>query len=165
MGRSRTYEWQDPGISAAQLGKLPGLEFLREMAAGRLPGPPIASTLDFSIDEVEHGRVVFRCVPAEEHFNPIGSVHGGLYATLADSAAGCAVHSTLPEGMAYTSLDLSVKFLRPVVIGTGPIRAVGVVRNRGRRTALAEVEVLDANDRLLAHATSSCLLFPVPPEA
>jgi uncharacterized protein (TIGR00369 family) len=162
MGRSRTYEWEDPAISAAQLGKLSGLEFLSEMAAGRLPGPPIAATLDFGIDEVEHGRVVFRCVPSEEHYNPIGSVHGGLYATLADSAAACAVHSTLPAGMAYTSLDLSVRFLRPISGDTGPIRAVGQVRNRGRRTALAEAELLDADDRLLAHATSTCLLFPLP---
>ncbi|MGH3389873.1 MAG: PaaI family thioesterase [Actinomadura sp.] len=161
MGRSRTYEWEDPATSAAQAGRLPGLEFLREIAAGRLPGAPIAATLDFTIDEVEEGRVVFRCVPGEEHYNPIGSVHGGLYATLADSAAGCAVHSTLPAGMAYTSLDLSIKFLRQVTTATGPIRAVGTVRNRGRRTALAEAELFDSADRLLAHATSSCLLFPV----
>lgn len=106
---------------------------------------------------------MFRCVPAKEHYNPIGSVHGGLYATLLDSAAACSVHSTLPQGMAYTSLDLSVKFLRPVNAATGPIRAVGVVRSRGRRTALAEAELLDVGDLLLAHATSSCLLFPAPP--
>jgi uncharacterized protein (TIGR00369 family) len=165
MGRSRTYEWEDPAPTAAQAGRLPGLEFLREIAAGRLPGPPIAATLDFTIDEVEEGRVVFRCVPGEEHYNPIGSVHGGLYATLADSAAACAVHSTLPHGMAYTSLDLSIRFLRPVTAATGPIRAVGTVRNRGRRTALAEAELFDPADRLLAHATSNCLLFPVPAEA
>lgn len=165
MGRSRTYEWRDPAVSAAELGRFSGLEFLREIAAGRLPGPPIAATLDFTIDEVEEGRVVFRCVPGEEHYNPIGSVHGGLYATLADSAAACAVQSTLPRGMAYTSLDLSVRFLRSVDAATGPIRAVGVVRNRGRRTALAEAELLDGRDRLLAHATSTCLLFPLPQEA
>lgn len=164
MGRSRTYEWQDPAISAAEVGRLPGIDFIRAMATGRLPAPPIAATLDFAIEEVEEGRVVFRCVPGEEHYNPIGSVHGGLYATLADSAAGCAVHTTLPLGMAYTSLDLSVRFLRQVNADTGPIRAVGIVRSRGRRTALAEAELLDARDRLLAHATSTCLLFPLPSE-
>jgi uncharacterized protein (TIGR00369 family) len=162
MGRSRTYEWQDPAISAVEAGRLPGLEFLREIAAGRLPAPPIAATLDFTLDEVEEGRVVFRCEPREEHYNPIGGVHGGLYATLADSAAACAVHSTLPEGMAYTSVDLSIKFLRPMSAATGMIRAVGTVRNKGRRTALAQAELFDPAERLLAHATSTCLLFPVP---
>lgn len=100
--------------------------------------------------------------PGEEHYNPIGSVHGGVYATLLDSAAGCAVHSTLPAGMAYTSLDLTTKFLRPITFDSGKIRAVGRVRSHGRRTAFAEAELLDANDRLLAHATSSCLIFPIP---
>ncbi|SEC50960.1 uncharacterized domain 1-containing protein [Streptomyces sp. 3213] len=162
MGRSRTYEWQDPGISAAAVGKATGLEFLREVIAGRLPAAPIGATLNFTVDEVDFGRAVFSLVPGEEHYNPIGSVHGGVFATLLDSAAGCAVQSTLPEGMGYTSLDLTVKFLRPVTADTGRIRAVGTVLNGGRRTALAQAQLLDEKDRLLAHATSSCLLFPVP---
>ncbi|MER7809757.1 PaaI family thioesterase [Streptomyces sp900116325] len=162
MGRSRTYEWEDPAISAATVGRTTGLEFVREIATGRLPGPPIAATLDFSLDEAEHGRVVFSLVPGEEHYNPIGSVHGGVYATLLDSAAGCAVQSTLPQGMGYTSLDLTVKFLRPVTVDTGRIRAVGTVVSSGRRTALAEARLLDEKDRLLAHATSTCMLFPLP---
>ncbi|WP_019068212.1 PaaI family thioesterase [Streptomyces hokutonensis] len=162
MGRSRTYEWQDPGISAAAVGKATGLEFLREVIAGRLPAAPIGATLNFTVDEVDFGRAVFSLIPGEEHYNPIGSVHGGVFATLLDSAAGCAVQSTLPEGMGYTSLDLTVKFLRPVTADTGRIRAVGTVLNGGRRTALAQAQLLDEKDRLLAHATSSCLLFPVP---
>jgi uncharacterized protein (TIGR00369 family) len=162
MGRSRTYEWEDPAISAATVGRATGLEFVREIATGRLPGPPIAATLDFTLDEAEHGRVVFSLVPGEEHYNPIGSVHGGVYATLLDSAAGCAVQSTLPQGMGYTSLDLTVKFLRPVTVDTGRIRAVGTVVSSGRRTALAEARLLDEKDRLLAHATSTCMLFPLP---
>ncbi|MER5683877.1 PaaI family thioesterase [Streptomyces sp. NPDC002205] len=162
MGRSRTYEWEDPAVSAAAVGQTTGLEFLREIATGRLPGPPIAATLDITLDEAEHGRVVFSLVPGEEHYNPIGSVHGGVYATLLDSAAGCAVQSTLPSGMAYTSLDLTVKFLRPVTVDTGRIRAVGTVTSSGRRTALAEARLLDEKDRLLAHATSTCMLFPLP---
>jgi uncharacterized protein (TIGR00369 family) len=101
-------------------------------------------------------------VPGEEHYNPIGSVHGGIYATMLDSAAGCAVQSTLPQGMGYTSLDLTVKFLRPITADTGKVRAVGSVLSSGRRTALAEAQLLDSADRLLAHATSSCMLFPVP---
>ncbi|MFF3059151.1 PaaI family thioesterase [Streptomyces sp. NPDC057909] len=162
MGRSRTYEWEDPAVSAAAVGQTTGLEFVREIATGRLPGPPIAATLDFTLDEAEHGRVVFSLVPGEEHYNPIGSVHGGVYATLLDSAAGCAVQSTLPPGMGYTSLDLTVKFLRPVTVDTGRIRAVGTVISSGRRTALAEARLLDEKDRLLAHATSTCMLFPLP---
>ncbi|MFC8236668.1 PaaI family thioesterase [Streptomyces sp. NPDC057284] len=162
MGRSRTYEWEDPAVSAAAVGKTTGLQFLREIATGRLPSAPIAATLDFTLDEAEHGRVVFSLVPGEDHYNPIGSVHGGVYATLLDSAAGCAVQSTLPSGMGYTSLDLTVKFLRPVSVDTGRIRAVGTVTSSGRRTALAEARLLDEKDRLLAHATSTCMLFPLP---
>ncbi|MEU8791522.1 PaaI family thioesterase [Streptomyces sp. NPDC048643] len=162
MGRSRTYDWEDPAVSASAVGHYSGLDFLREVQAGRLPAPPIAATLGMTLDEVEHGRAVFSLVPGEEHYNPIGSVHGGVYATLLDSAAGCAVQSVLPPAMGYTSLDLTVKFLRPVTVDTGRIRAVGTVLNSGRRTALAQAELLDEADRLLAHTTSSCLLFPVP---
>ncbi|MER5396313.1 PaaI family thioesterase [Streptomyces sp. NPDC002599] len=161
MGRSRTYDWEDPAVSAAAVAEYSGLEFLREMQAGRLPAPPISATVGMTLDEVEHGRVVFSLVAGEEHYNPIGSVHGGVYATLLDSAAGCAVQSVLPRGTGYTSLDLNVKFLRPVTVDTGRIRAVGTVLNSGRRTALAQAELLDAGGRLLAHTTSSCLLFPV----
>lgn len=162
MGRSRTYEWQDPAVTAAAVGQGTGLEFLRDIASGRLPGPPVGATVDFTLDEVEHGRAVFSLLPGEEHYNPIGSVHGGIFATLLDSAAGCAVQSTLPRGTGYTSLDLTVKFLRPITVETGRVRAVGRVVNSGRRTALAEAQLLDSADRLLAHATSSCLLFSVP---
>jgi uncharacterized protein (TIGR00369 family) len=140
-----------------------GMDFLRELQAGRLPGPPVSYTLDFTLDEVEPGRAVFSLTPGEEHYNPIGSVHGGIFATLLDSAAGCAVQSTLPQGMAYTSLDLTVKFLRRITVDTGRVRAIGTVVNRTRQTALAQAQLVDATDRLLAHATSSCLLFPVPP--
>ncbi|MGW3812530.1 PaaI family thioesterase [Streptomyces sp. NPDC005046] len=161
MGRSRTYDWEDPTVSAAAVGRYSGLDFLREMQAGRLPAPPISATLGMTLEEVEHGRVVFSLDPGEEHYNPIGSVHGGIYATLLDSAAGCAVQSVLPRGTGYTSLDLTVKFLRPITVETGKVRAVGTVVNSGRRTALAQAELFDAADRLLAHTTSSCLLFPV----
>ena len=140
-----------------------GIDFLRELQAGRLPGPPIDRTHRLHLNEVEPGRAVFSLTPGEEHYNPIGSVHGGIFATLLDSAAGCAVQSTLPQGMAYTSLDLTVKFLRRITVDTGKVRAVGRVVSSGRRTALAEAQLVDGTDRLLAHATSSCMLFPVPP--
>ncbi|MFF9497872.1 PaaI family thioesterase [Streptomyces flaveolus] len=162
MGRTRTYSWDDPAIPAQAAAGMAGLDFLREVQAGRLAAAPVGRTLDFALDEVEHGRAVFSLVPGEEHYNPIGSMHGGVFATLLDSAAGCAVQSTLPQGMAYTSLDLTVKFLRPVTVDTGRVRAVGTVINGGRRTALAQAQLVDTADRLLAHATSSCLLFPVP---
>ncbi|MFF7969842.1 hotdog fold thioesterase [Streptomyces sp. NPDC007905] len=162
MGRSRTYEWEDPAVSAAAVGRSSGLEFLQELVAGRLPVPPVGATVGFSLEEVEQGRAVFSLVPGEEHYNPIGSVHGGIYATLLDSAAGCAVQSTLPPGMGYTSLDITVKFLRPITVDTGKVRAVGSVLSSGRRTALAEADLYDEADRLLAHATSTCMLFAVP---
>ncbi|MFI5865370.1 PaaI family thioesterase [Streptomyces sp. NPDC051546] len=162
MGRTRTYSWDDPAIPAQAARGMAGLDFLREVQAGRVAAPPIGRTLDFALDEVEHGRAVFSLLPGEEHYNPIGSVHGGVFATLLDSAAGCAVQSTLPQGMAYTSLDLTVKFLRPISVDTGRVRAIGTVLNSGRRIALAQAELVDAQDRLLAHATSSCMLFPVP---
>ncbi|QJS99806.1 PaaI family thioesterase [Streptomyces asoensis] len=162
MGRTRTYQWEDPAILADAAGRMGGLDFLRELQAGRLPAPPVSYALDFTLDEVAPGRAVFSLTPGEEHYNPIGSVHGGIFATLLDSAAGCAVQSTLPQGMAYTSLDLTVKFLRRITADTGTVRAVGTVVSGGRRTALAQAQLFDATDRLLAHATSSCLLFPVP---
>ncbi|MEU4467491.1 PaaI family thioesterase [Streptomyces sp. NPDC024017] len=162
MGRTRTYDWDDPAISAEAAGRMAGIDFLREVQAGRLPRAPISCTVDFALDEVEPGRAVFSMTPGEEHYNPIGSVHGGVFATLLDSAAGCAVQSTLPQGVAYTSLDLTVKFLRPITVDTGPVRAIGTVVSKGRQTALAQAQLVDAKDRLLAHATSSCMLFPVP---
>lgn len=139
-----------------------GIDFLRELKAGRLPGPPISYSIDFALDEVEPGRTVFSLMPGEEHYNPIGSVHGGIFATLLDSAAGCAVQSTLPQGMAYTSLDLTVKFLRRITVDTGTVRAIGTVVSKSRQTALAQAQLVDGKDRLLAHATSSCMIFPVP---
>jgi uncharacterized protein (TIGR00369 family) len=165
MGRTRTYTWDDPAVTAAAVGRSSGLDFLRDVQGARLPAPPIGATLDFTLDEVEEGRAVFSLIPGEEHYNPIGSVHGGVYATLLDSAAGCAVQSTLPAGMGYTSLDLNVKFLKRITVDTGPVRAIGTVVHRGRTTALAEATLLDAEDLLLAHATSSCMLFPIPPQA
>lgn len=162
MERTRTYHWDDSAISAEAAGRMAGIDFLREVQAGRLPRAPISYTVDFALDEVEPGRAVFSLVPGEEHYNPIGSVHGGIFATLLDSAAGCAVQSTLPQGMAYTSLDLTVKFLRRITVDTGPVRAIGTVVSKGRQTALAQAQLADAKDRLLAHATSSCMLFPVP---
>jgi uncharacterized protein (TIGR00369 family) len=129
------------------------------MAEGHVPPPPIMQTLGFSGFSFEDGRAVFRLTPQEFHYNPLGSVHGGVFATLLDSACGCAVHTKLPAGVFYTSLDLSVKFLRPVSIETGEISAEGTVVHIGRRMALAEARILDAAGKIYATANSSCLIM------
>lgn len=160
MDRTREYSWTDPmGLADAGRSRS-GLDFLRAIMLEELPAPPIAVTLGFEIVSVEEGEVVFTVTPAEYLYNPIGVVHGGVAATLVDTVTGCAVHSTLPAGTGYTSLDLSVKYLRPLTADTGPVRGIGRVISKGRRTALAEGELRDAADRLLAHGTSSCMLFP-----
>ena len=139
-----------------------GLELLLEMAAGRLPGPPIMETLDFRLAEVEHGRAVFEGVPQFKHYNPLGTVHGGYTATLLDSCMGCAVHSTLPKGIGYTTLEFKVTLIRPLLKDTGLVRAEGKILNSGRRAATAEGRVTDSNGKLLAHATTTCLVFDLP---
>jgi uncharacterized protein (TIGR00369 family) len=159
--RSRTHTWDDPSASAAALGAMSGLEMLLAIGDGRLPTPPIMSTLAFGPAEAEEGRVVFTLRPAEFHLNPLGTVHGGVISTLLDTAAACAVHSTLPAGTGYTTVDLTSTFLRPVRASDGVLRAVGTVLSRGRRTALGQAQVLDERDRLVAHATSTCLLLPL----
>jgi len=163
--RERTFSWGDPMQSATAARTAAGIDLLRAVVAGELPGPPIAATMGFELVEVEPGRVVFAFEPAEYHYNPIGSVHGGVYATLLDSAAGCAVHSMLPAGVGYTSLDLTVKFLRAMTSGTGRVTCVGTVTHLGGRTALAEARLLDSADRLLGTAVSSILVVRPQPGA
>lgn len=158
--RTRTYSWGDPLASFAEGAGMSGVEYLRAMAEGKLPKPPISETLGFDgVADVDEGRVVFTMTPAEHHYNPIGSVHGGVYATLLDSACGCAVQSLLPAGDFYTSLDLSVKFLRGMTKDTGQVQCIGTVTHMGRRTALAEARIIDGNGKLYATATSTCMIF------
>jgi uncharacterized protein (TIGR00369 family) len=160
--RCRTHTWTDPAEQAGRLGRVGGLELLRAMAAGELPAPPVMHLVDMVGMEVAEGSVAIFLDPQEFHYNPLGTVHGGVLSTLLDTAAACSVHSTLPAGVAYTSLDLNVKFLRPVTVASGRLSCRGGVLQRGRRTALAEARLTDAAGRLVAHATSSCLLFDVP---
>ena len=160
--RARTFEWQDPTVTAKTVGQLTGLEFLRAISRGDLPAPPVTHMLGLAAITAEEGRVVAELDPAEFHYNPLGTVHGGVLATLLDTATGCAVHSTLDTGFGYTSIDLSTKFLRPVTVASGRLRAVGTVLSRGRRTALAEAKLTDAQGRLVATAQSSCLIFEIP---
>ncbi len=160
--RTRTYSWSDPAEHAGLIGKRTGLELLRAMAAGELPPPPVMHLIDMAGMEVEEGSVTVFLVPREFHYNPLGSVHGGVLSTLLDTAAACSVHTTLPVGVGYTSQDLNVKFLRPVTVASGRISCTGTVLQRGRRTALAEARMTDGKGRLVAHATSSCLIFEGP---
>ncbi len=157
--RSRTFSWSDPALTAAHLGRRSGLDLLRAMVAGELPTPPVMDLLGVERLEVDEGRVAVVMTAQEFHYNPLGTVHGGVLATLLDTATGCAVHSTLPAGIGYTSLDLTTRFLRPVTTASGALRCEGTVISRGRTTALAEARLTDAKGRLIAHATSSCLLF------
>jgi uncharacterized protein (TIGR00369 family) len=149
----------DPVDAARTLAQLDGLSALRAMIAGELPPPPIATLLGFDLVEVDEGRVVFTAVPGPEHYNPIGMVHGGLAATLIDSAAGCAVHTTLPVGTGYTTTDVQVRFVRPITRDTGRIECIGEVVHRGRTLVTAEARVV-AGERLLAHGTASLLILP-----
>ena len=156
---SKVITWHDPMVTAAASARMAGLEFLRALRDGTLPRPPIAALLGFHPVEVEEGRVVFECTPDESAYNPIGVVHGGLVCTLADTVAACAVHSTLPAGLAYTSIDLNVSYTRPVTKDSGPLRAIGTVVKPGRRVAFSKAEILDSRDKIVATATSSCLIM------
>ncbi|HSJ32740.1 MAG TPA: PaaI family thioesterase [Longimicrobiales bacterium] len=157
--RSRTVSWQDP-LALADAGRaLSGADYLQKLIRGELPPPPIAVLLNFRLDEIAEGRAVFVCDPAEYHYNPIGLVHGGLAATLLDSAMGCAVHSTLPAGVGYTTLEIKVNYLRPLLPDRGRVTCEGTLIHRGSRTATADGRLTDADGRLYAHATTTCLLL------
>lgn len=160
--RSRSVDWYDPLRTAAGMAGRSGLEFLQAVIDGEFPGPPIAYLLDLRLVSIAQGEVTFACTPDESVYNPIGAVHGGLVCTLLDSALGCAVHSTLPAGVGYTSIEISVRYLRPVLADGTEITASGRVVKPGRRVAFAEGEVRGAAGRLVATATTSCLVFPLP---
>ena len=157
--RSKTLTWYAPMVNAGAASTLSGLDFLHAVRDGALPRPPIAQLMGFTLVEVAPGLAVFECTPDESVYNPIGLVHGGLVCTLADSAAGCAVQTSLDAGVAYTSIDINVTYLRPVTKDSGLIRATGRLTKPGRKVAYATVEVTDSEGKLLAQATSSCLIM------
>ena len=139
-----------------------GLEVLRAVMNGDLPAPPIARTLDFGLIEVEHGRAVFQGRPGLAHYNPLGSVHGGWFATLLDSCVGCAVHSTLAPGKGYTTAELKINIVRPLTIKVPMIRAEGRVIHVGGRMATADGRITGPDGKLYAHASTTCFLFDQP---
>jgi uncharacterized protein (TIGR00369 family) len=158
--RTRTITWHDPLATAAQIAALPGREAMQAVADGLIPPPPIASTMGFCLVEVGDGEVRFAVTPDESLYNPIGLVHGGLVCTLLDSVVGCAVHTTLPAGVGYTSIELKVSYLRPVHAHSGELVAHGWVTKPGRRVAFADGDVRDRDGKLLATGSSSLLILP-----
>ena len=158
--RTRTITWQDPLSVAAAGAQMKGIDYMRALAAGELPPPPIAVLMQMQPVELEPGRAVFEGEPDEEHYNPIGVVHGGYAATMLDSALGCAVHTTLDLGEAYTTLTLEVKMVRPLTASIERVRADAEVLYRGRRQATAQAKLTDAaGGKLLAHATATCMIL------
>ena len=147
------------------MASMSGLEFVRAIFSGKLPPPPIMQTIEPFDQTAEPGVIVFHSVPGFRHYNPIGSVHGGYAAILLDSAMGLAVHSTLPAGSGYTTLEFKISFIRGMTRDTGPVRTEGRTLNVGRRAATAEARITDAKGRLLAHATTTCLVFEIPKTA
>ena len=156
--RTRTITWTDPSVGADAAKTMSGIEYLRAMVRRELPAPPIASLLDFEITEIERGHTVFEVSPAEYHYNPIGVVHGGLAATVLDSAMASAVHTTLPAGTGYTTLEFKINLVRPLTAGVGRLRAIADVVHDGGRIATAEARLVDAGGVLYAHATETCLI-------
>lgn len=159
-----------PGyVSPLGLGSIPheevhkysGRELLQRIIDGHYPAPPIAAVMNFALTEVEEGRVTFRGVPSERHLNPLGSVHGGWAATLLDSSLGCAVHSMLDKGEAYTTAEFKVNLIRPISPKTGEVVCEGRVIHKGRTLAVSEATLKDKDGKLLAFGTETCSIFPV----
>lgn len=157
--RSRKITWEDPMVGADAMKKSSGIEYLHAMMSGEIPPPPILQLINARMVEVNSGHTVFEFKPDEYHYNPIGSVHGGLASTVLDSAMGCALHSTLPVGAGYTMLELKVNFIRGISKETGLMRCEGTVIHTGNRIATAKAEVTDQNGKLYCHATSTCMIF------
>jgi uncharacterized protein (TIGR00369 family) len=153
--RSKTVSWQDPVGLAAAGATLPGREFLQAILDGRLPAPPMAALIGAELISVGEGEAVFRCTPDESTYNPLGIVHGGLLCTLLDTAAGCAVHTLLPAGAGFASIEIKVSFLKPLLAYAGEIEVHGRALKVGRRVAFAEAHARDQSGDLVGHATTS----------
>ncbi len=158
--RTRTITWDDPMTALSEGAALSGLGFIRAIFDGKLPSPPITATMGFTGGSAEEGKVTFVGEAAEHLYNPIGVVHGGFAMTMLDSAMGCAVHTTLGVGEAYTTLEAKVNFVRPITLETGPVRCEGTVIHRGGKIATAEGRLIaERTGKLLAHGTTTCMVF------
>ena len=157
--RMLTVTWDDPMITANAGYGQSGLAFLQRMMQGEIPPPPIARLIGFRLSEVSEGKAVFTCTPGEQHYNPIGVVHGGLAAILLDSAMGCAVQTMLPEGVGYTTAELHINLVRAITSTTGLLRAEAEVIHSGRRMATAQGRIVDEQGKLYAHGTTTCMVF------
>ena len=157
---SRTYSFETRLPDPKQMMSMSGLDYLRGILAGDFPAAPISATLNFGPTELDQGRAVFEGTPERYTYNPLGTVHGGWAATILDSAMGCAVHTTLPVGVGYTTLELKLNYVRAVPADAGELRAEGTVIHAGGTVATAEGRLTAASDgRLLAHATTTCLIM------
>ncbi len=156
---SKTIEYEDPGPYLKDVFGLPGIEQLQAIIDGRFPAPPIASHFGMEFLSASVGDVVMTATPDASHYNPIGSIHGGFAATLLDSVCGCAVQSTLPAGVGYTTLELKVSMIRGITRDTGRVTVHGWVTKPGSRAAFAEADIRDSDGRLLATASSTCLVL------
>jgi uncharacterized protein (TIGR00369 family) len=155
-----------PGLARPdQVTHKNGLQIMQAMLAGEIPYPHITDTLDFSLVEVELGKATFQGTPQLKHYNPLGSVHGGWFATMLDSAMGCAVQTMMPAGRGYTTAELSVNIVRAASEKTGPLRAIGSVIHCGRQLATADGRLVGPDGKLYAHATTTCLVFELPTRA
>lgn len=159
MARTLTVEWSDPAALANAGRTMAGIDFLRAIRDGKLPPPPIAQLMGFRLTEVEPGHAVFEITPGEQHYNPIGVVHGGVAMTLLDSAMGVCVHTKLPAGIGYTTLEAKTNLVRAITGKTGRLRAIGKVIHFGKRIATAEGRLEDAEGKLYAHATTTCIVL------
>lgn len=154
----------EPGFGVVPLEQaraLDGLSLFKGLVEGRFPAPPIARVLGFKVTEVEFGRVVFTYTPVFDHYNPLGTVHGGIAATLLDSVMGCCIHTTLKAGIGYTTVEIKVNYVRAMTDKTGPVRVEGRTINVGSRIATSEGKLYDGAGKLLAHGTTTCLIFPI----
>jgi uncharacterized protein (TIGR00369 family) len=157
--RSRTITWEDPSLLVEIARGKSGLEALRAIMDGTAANPPIGQLLAFRLVAAEDGLAAFEAEPAEFHYNPIGVVHGGFAMTLLDSALGCAVLSTLPAGVTYTTTDTQVRFIRPITTATGTVRCEGRIIHVGRTTGIAEGRLTSAAGKVLATGTSACAIL------
>lgn len=162
--RSITVSWDDPMAAYATGKGLSGLQYMQKLIAGEIAVPPIMKLIGYELLEAGEGHAVFGITPGEQHYNPIGVVHGGIAMTLLDSAMGCAVHTLLPRGMGYTTLEAKINLVRAITRDTGRLRATGKVIHQGRSTATAEARLEDAAGKLYAHSTTTCILVGTPAE-